>query len=78
MRPKHLLTSLTICLLSSACGTAPKVQVCISDPATGGFDCFDEATQKSSFIAYADSDKFVAFNPTDAQTLLDFCSQGVK
>jgi hypothetical protein len=40
-----------------------------------GFDCFDEVSSSSSFIPYANSDKFVAFDPQDAQTLLTFCAQ---
>lgn len=50
--------------------------VCVSDPAAGGFDCFDENTQKQSFLKYSDSDKYIALPPDDAQTLLTYCSQG--
>lgn len=69
---------LSLVVLLSSCGHGPKVTVCVSDPAAGGFDCYNENTQQSSFMAYAASDKFVAFSPTDAQTLLNFCNQPNK
>lgn len=74
MRPKLLLMLSLICLLSS-CKNGPKVSVCISDPASGGFSCFDEQTGKSFFVAYEASDKYVAFSPSDAQALLSFCGE---
>lgn len=77
MRPRLWLI-LLLALPLSSCGHGPKVTVCVSDPAVGGFDCYNENTGKSSFLAYAGSDKYVAFSPTDAQTLLNFCSQQPK
>lgn len=74
MRLKHFLILLPICLLSD-CASGPRVKVCVSDPAVHGFDCYDEQTGKSSFVRYEDSDHYVAFDPTDAQTLLGFCSR---
>ena len=78
MLRKQLLTLLLVSLLSSSCSHGPKVTVCVSDPAAAGFDCYDERTGKSFFLPYAESDKYVAFNPTDAQTLLTFCAAGKK
>lgn len=76
MQLKPLLMPLLICLLSS-CGSAakqaPKVTVCVVDAANQACDCFNEATGKSFNLTTAQCDKYVAFPPTDAQTLLDFC-----
>lgn len=77
MQQKLLLTLLAASLLSS-CGSGPKVTVCVSDPAAGGFNCYNENTQQSSFLVYSASDKYIAFDPTDAQTLLNFCAQSSK
>jgi hypothetical protein len=41
----------------------------------GGFQCFDERTQKRSFLAYADSEKYIALSPVDAETLINYCAQ---
>ncbi len=77
MRLSLLLMLLLVVLLNS-CGSGPKVMVCVSDPGAHGFDCYDERTSKSSFLSYDQSDKYVAFNPSDAQTLLNFCAQVTK
>ena len=71
---KLSLTLFTLFLLNN-CGNGPQVSVFISDPAAGGLDGYNEATQQSSFVPYANSDKYVCFTPTDAQSLLDNCSQ---
>lgn len=76
--PRKLWLILLLALPLSNCGNGPKVKVCVSDPAAGGFDCYDENSGKSSFIAYQDSDKYVAFDPSDAQALLNYCSQNSK
>jgi hypothetical protein len=64
-------------LLLSDCAGGPRVKVCISDPAYHGFECYDERTETASFVPYELSDKYVAFDPTDAQTVLTYC-QAVK
>ena len=74
MLQKLSLILFTAFLLSS-CGNGPQVTVYVSDPAVGGLDGYNEATQKSSFVTYANSDKFVCFTPTDAQSLLSNCAQ---
>ena len=74
MLQKLSLILFTAFLLSS-CGTGPKVTVFVSDPAAGGLDGYNEATQQSVFVTYANSDKFVCFTPPDAQSLLDKCAQ---
>lgn len=74
MLRKLWLTLLLGCLLSS-CGTdAPKVTGCLVDAPANGCDCYNEATGQSFFLTLAQCDKYVAFSPTDAQTLLNFCS----
>lgn len=55
------------------CGAGPKVTVYISDPSQGGMQFYNENTGQSGFVAYSETDKFVAFNPADAQMLIDYC-----
>ena len=73
-----IICLLALIVLVISCAGGPLITVCISDPAKGGFDCYDEQTKINSFLAYADSDKFVAMSPTDAQTLANYCSQAPK
>ena len=73
---RNVWLSLFILCLSS-CNSAPKVTVCISDPSRGGFDCYDEKTEKSYFLLYKESDKYVAMSPSDSEKLLDYCSSKV-
>ena len=69
---------LLISLLSlSGCQNGPQVTVEISDPAAGGFQTFNQASGASGFLPYSQSEKHVCFPPADAQTLLNWCSQGV-
>lgn len=72
---KHIIPSFLMVLLLGGCKTAPLVTVCISDPAVGGFDCYDQRTQKPFFLLYKDSDKLVGTPPQDMQTLLNYCAQ---
>ena len=74
LRVQRLWPILLLASLSS-CKPGPKIMICVSDPQASGFDCFDERTSKSSFVLYSDSDKFVAFEPTDAATLFSFCAK---
>lgn len=78
MQLRRLLMPLLISLPLSSCGTGPKVTVCVSDPGAHGFDCYNEATGKSSFLPFDSSDKYVAFNPADAETLLNYCAKHSK
>lgn len=65
-----------ICLLNEGCKQAPEITICISSPSQGAFSCYDQRTKQSFQLPYSNSDKFVAFPPADAQTLLNFCAQG--
>ncbi len=58
-----------------SCKNGPLVSVCLSYPVQNGFICVDKA-QKPFFVKYADSTKFVAFSPDDAQLLIESC--GIK
>ena len=73
-----LLVILSLSFLLSSCKTTPQVTVCVSDPAAQGFDCYNQMTKVSSFLQYQNSDKYIALSPEDAQTLLNFCAQGMK
>lgn len=59
-------------LMVSCAGSGPLVDVCLSYPVQNGFVCVD-VNQKAYFVKYVDSAKFVAFNPSDAQKLIDSC-----
>lgn len=74
---KLLLICLLTCLLSNGCKTGPKVTVCVSDPQSNGFQCHNENTNQDFFLAYMDSDKYVAMPPADAQAVFDYCSNAV-
>ncbi len=73
MRLRKLWPILLLGLLLSNCAGGPKVTVCLSNPKMMGMNCFSETTGQPSFLPYMDTNKFVCFNPTDAQTLLNFC-----
>lgn len=74
MRPKKYRISLAAfsVLFISACGSGPKVTICVSDPANNGFQCVDHK-KKSFFLPYADSENYLALSPDDAKLLLDYC-----
>jgi hypothetical protein len=69
---KYLLL-IPVILLITNCKSGPQITVCVSTPSINGFDCYNEATQQSSTVLYADSDKYVAMSPGDAQALLNYC-----
>lgn len=55
-------------LLSPACNKGLIVDVCISNARTG-FVCVDK-DEKAYFVSWADSFKFIAFTPSDAEAVL--------
>ena len=69
---------LILSLAFSLCGCAhgPKVAVCVSDPASMGFQCYDARTGQRYFLSYQDSENYVSFSPTDARTLMNYCGRG--
>lgn len=69
------LLGLTLGLMPAyliGCEVGPKVTVYISDPDRGGMEYYD-AQGNSGFVPYSVTDKYVAFSPADAQTLLNYC-----
>ena len=58
-----------------ACGHGPLIDVCISRPASGGLVCVSPEGKQYNLV-YAETDKYIAFSPQDAKTLLNYC--GVK
>lgn len=68
---KLFLTALLV--LTSSCASGPKVTVYISDPAQGGCEYFNPNTQQGGFVDYSLTDKFVCFQPAEAQALINFC-----
>ena len=74
MQRKHWLIVSLVFL--SSCGSGPKLKICVSDPAVHGFDCYDEKSNQNSFIPYTASDKYIALDPADAQTLFSWCAGG--
>lgn len=76
---KRLLTvSLTLLgvyslLGAGSCSQGPDVTVYISTPKNGGMNWARASANKTGFIPYQYTDKFVCFNQIDAQLLLDYC-----
>lgn len=67
-----LCIALLIIALQS-CENGPKVTVYVSDPAHEGMEYYNENTGQKGFIAYPLTDKFICFNQTDFNELLNFC-----
>jgi hypothetical protein len=42
--------------------------------AGGGMEYYDERTKVSGFVPYSATGNFTCFNPTDTQTLLNYCA----
>jgi hypothetical protein len=70
---KKRLAIVCLSIFLGACGTGPRVMICISSPADNGFACVS-AKGKKLFIPYAESENFVAFTDRDAKVLLDYCA----
>lgn len=64
---------LSFYLVAFACGHGLLVSVYISDPARGGMEFYDSTNGHKGFVKYEDTDKFIAFTPSDAQALFDYC-----
>lgn len=56
----------------------PKLTLCVSDPEAGGFQCFDQRTEKDFFKPYPESGNFVAMPANDYERLLKFMKNGCK
>lgn len=75
---KRFKISLTsVVLMVAACGSAPKVPICISD-GKDGLDCVD-TKKKDYFVPFSETQNWVVFSPDDFKTLLNYykvkCSQ---
>lgn len=51
----------------------PKVTVYISDPKSSAMEFYDEKTGESGNLDFSKTDKFVCFNPSDIEILLNYC-----
>lgn len=67
-----ILLVVSVISLTAACGKAPKITTCQSDPAKDGLDCVDWE-KKTSFLNYDQSGNYVCLSPPDTQSLLEFC-----
>lgn len=61
----------------SACGTGPKVTVCISDPVNSGFQCSPPEGEEF-LLPYDKSENFVALSPKDTRTVLEYAKRKCK
>lgn len=62
----------------SGCGTpGPKVTLCISDPAVGGFQCV-KPNKEVFFLRYEASENYVAMSPQDFKKVIDWMKQCVQ
>lgn len=57
----------------AGCKGGPLLDVCISDPASAGFQCIAKDRKTTYYLPYDDSNNYVAFSPDDTRTLLEFC-----
>lgn len=73
---KILLLSFSFILLAS-CAGAPKIIICLSNPAKGGFDCVDK-NQKPFFLLTKDSENYICTDPAGEQALLEYFKRNKK
>jgi hypothetical protein len=64
-------------LLLFGCGSGPKIDICVSDPANSGFQCVNKKG-KSYFLPYDQSSNWLALSPDDAELLFNYCKQKGK
>lgn len=72
---QHAIYKIFLVGLISACAScndAPKVDVCISDPANNQMACVDR-DKKSYVLPYAQSENYVCLVPEDLKTVLEYC-----
>jgi hypothetical protein len=73
------LLSLAVCLSLTGCKTAPKIEVCIIGDA--GLLCFDPRKpdgEREYTRTYLQSYNYIATNPHDFQTLIEYCERRGK
>jgi hypothetical protein len=66
-----LVTLLGLSVGSSACGTGPKVTVCLVDVTSGGLQCSDPENNVE-FIPFAQADGFISLRQSDFQKMLNY------
>lgn len=52
----------------------PKIKVCSFSAAQMKYVCFDEVSQSTSIVLFANSEGMIGVSPVDEQILLEFCS----
>ena len=73
---RYLLLLVVLCCTTmgvSECSQGPEMAIYISTPKSGGMNYYDPVSDKSGFIPYSQTDKFICLTPTDAQTLFNYC-----
>ena len=65
------MTLLVLSVGSSACGSGPKVTVCLVDVHSGGLQCSDP-DNNVEFIPFARADGFVSLKQEDFQKMLNY------
>lgn len=76
----EILASLVfmLCALTGCPKDGPQVTVYTSTPASGGMNYSDPKGNKG-LKPYSQTDKYICFTPTEAQTLLNYCeAKGAK
>lgn len=66
-----LVTLLALSVGSSACGSGPKVTVCLVDVQSGGLQCSDP-DNNVEFIPFAHADGYVSLRQNDFQKLMNY------
>lgn len=72
---QRILVILLALFVSEGCAQkGPLITTCITDPARGEFECFNEKTQAPSIVKWGeDTDNWICRSPDDEKTLMSFC-----
>lgn len=80
MLPKPFKTLLLTCSLLFICGCedGPKVDICVSDPDSGGFQCMSKDQKTAYFVDYRDSRGMVGVPSEDFKVLVEWIKRNKK
>lgn len=69
---KNCLSAFSICAAFTACSSGgPQITLCVSDYKAGGFQCV-KPDGSNFFLAYSDSDNYLAMSPGDSEHLFNW------
>lgn len=78
-RFSKVLAACSLSLILSGCvKNGPKVDVCVSDPDRGGFQCIAKDEKTTYFIEYRNSAGVVGIPADDFKTMLEWIKRNAK